>query len=73
VLAGGELRHDAAVEGVQLDLGGDDAGEQAAAVADDGGGGLVAGGLDAEEVQAAVSGRAATRRAAQWDIPLALR
>jgi hypothetical protein len=73
VLARGELRHDAAVAGVQLDLGGDDAGEQPAAVADDGGCGLVAGGLDAEDVQAAVSGRAATRRAAQWGIPLALR
>ena len=44
-----------------------------AAVADDGGCGLVAGGLNAEDVQAAVSGRAATRRAAQWGIPLALR
>lgn len=58
---------------MQLYLGGDDAGEQVSPVADDGGGRLVAGGLDAEDVQEAPSGRAAMRMAAQWGISLLLR
>ncbi len=46
VLAGGELGDDAAVGGVDGDLGGDDVRELARAALDDGGGGLVAGALD---------------------------
>ena len=49
VLAAGELGDDPAVEGVEVDLAGDDGGESLGAVADDGSGGLVAGGLDAED------------------------
>lgn len=49
VLAGGELRDDAAVVGVEGDLAGDDVREGFGAVANDSGGGLVAGGLDAED------------------------
>ena len=47
VFAGGEFGDDAAVFAVDVDLGGDDAGEDVAAVGDDGGGGFVAGGFDA--------------------------
>ena len=47
VFAGGEFGDDAAVLAVDVDLGGDDAGEDFAAVGDDGGGGFVAGGFDA--------------------------
>ena len=49
MLAAGELRDDAAVEGVEVDLAGNDGGEGVGAMADDGGGGLVAGGFDAED------------------------
>ncbi len=49
VLAGGELGDDAAVGGVDGDLGGDDVRELARAALDDGGGGLVAGALDTED------------------------
>ena len=49
VVAGGDLRHDAAVLGVEVELRGDDVRAEVAAVLDDGGGGLVAGGLDAED------------------------
>src|ERR1700759_3790707 len=48
VLAGGELGDDAAVGGVDGDLGGDDVGELAAATLDDGGGGLVEGAFEAQ-------------------------
>src|SRR3989304_4549268 len=51
----GVSRRGAAGGGVQRDRGGDGAGEPPAAVADDGSCGLVAGGLDAEDVQAAGS------------------
>jgi hypothetical protein len=48
VVARGDLRHDAAVAGVDGGLRGDNVGQQAAAVGDDADGGLIAGGLDAE-------------------------
>ena len=48
VLAGGELRNDAAVGRVDGDLRGDDVRELAGAALDDGGGGLVAGALDTQ-------------------------
>ena len=48
VAAGGELRHHPAVEGVDVDLGTDLAGEDPPPVFRDGGGGLVAGGFDGE-------------------------
>ncbi len=49
VLAAGELGDDAAIEGVEVDLAGDDGREGLRAFADDGGGGLVAGGFNAED------------------------
>ena len=49
VLAGGELGDDAAVRGVDGDLGGNDIGELACAALDDSGGGFVAGALDSED------------------------
>jgi len=49
VLARGELRHDAAEDGVHLHLRGDDVGEDLRARAHDGCGGLVAGAFDAED------------------------
>lgn len=49
VLSAGEFGDDAAIDGVEIDLAGDDGGEGFDAVADDGGGGLVAGGFDAED------------------------
>ena len=52
VVARGELRHDAAVGGVDRGLARDDVREDAPAVLDDRGRGLVAGGLDAEDAQA---------------------
>ena len=48
MFAGGELGDDAAVFAMDVDLRGDDAGENAAAVGDDGCGGFVAGRFDAE-------------------------
>jgi len=52
VLAGGELRNDAAILAVNIDLGSDDAGEDFAAVGDDSRGGFVAGRFDAEDANA---------------------
>ena len=49
MLARGEFGDYAAVFAVDVDLRGDDAGEDAAAVGDDCGGGFVAGGFDAED------------------------
>ena len=49
VFAGGEFGDDAAVFLVDVDLRGDDVGEDVEAVGDDGGGGFVAGGFDAED------------------------
>jgi hypothetical protein len=49
VLAGGELRDDAAVGRVDRDLGGHYVGESAGAAGHHGGGGLVAGALDPED------------------------
>ena len=49
VAARGQLGHDAAVRGVDVVLGGDDAREHLAPAVDDGGGGLVARGLDAQD------------------------
>ncbi len=72
MLARGELRHHATVASVELHLRGDDAGQNLPPIADDGGGRLVAGSLNAEDVQATVSGRAAIRRAAQLGISFPL-
>jgi hypothetical protein len=47
--AGSDFRDDAAEFLVEVDLGGDDAGEDVNAIADNGGGGFVAGGFDAED------------------------
>jgi hypothetical protein len=49
VFARSEFGDDASVFAVDIDLGGDDAGENGAAVEDDGGSGLVARGFDAED------------------------
>jgi len=49
VLAAGDLGDNAAVFGVQIDLGRDDGRQGHAAVFDDGGSGLVAGGFDGED------------------------
>ena len=49
VLAAGKLGDDAAVEGVEVDLAGDNGREGVGAMANDGGGGLVAGGFNAED------------------------
>ena len=57
VLARGDLRNDAAVLGVHLDLGRDDVGVDGPPVLDDGGGRLVAGCLDAEDLHASYVGR----------------
>ena len=57
VLSGGELRDDAAVLGVHLDLRRDDVGVDRPPVLDDGGGRLVAGCLDAEDLHASYVGR----------------
>ena len=57
VLARGELRNDAAVLGVHLDLRRDDVGVDGPPVLDDGGGRLVAGCLDAEDLHASYVGR----------------
>ena len=64
VLAGGDLRHDAAVAGVDVYLRGDGVGEDARAVGHDGRRRLVAGGLDAEDEHSrgAGSAEAACRR-----------
>ncbi len=43
MLARGNLRHHTAVTGMDIDLGGDDIGQDLAAVADDGGGSFVTG------------------------------
>jgi hypothetical protein len=51
VFARGEFGDDAAVLAVDVDLRGDDAGENFAAVGDDGGSGFVAGGFDAEDAR----------------------
>jgi len=50
VLARGELRDDAAVGRVQLNLARNNGGSRRAAIADDGGGRFVAGGFDREDV-----------------------
>jgi len=49
MLARGQFGNNAAVFAVDVDLRGDDAGEDAAAVGDDSGGGFVTGGFDAED------------------------
>ena len=51
VSAGGDFRDDAAEFGVEVDLRGDDIGEDVAAIAHDGGGGFITGGFDAEDFQ----------------------
>ena len=48
MLAGRNLRHDAAVAGMQGNLGGDDIGEHAAAVFNNGSSGFVAGAFDSQ-------------------------
>ena len=50
VLAGGDLRHHAAVEGVEVRLGGDGVGEDGAAILHHGHGRLVAGGFKGQDL-----------------------
>jgi len=61
--AGGDLREDAAVRRMQVNLGGDDIGDDVPPVADDGGSGLVATGFDAQDQRhgqsSVMTGRAA--------------
>ena len=59
VLARGDLRHDAAVERVQVSLRRDGVGEDLAPVFDDGDGCLVAGGLESEDLHCSASASAA--------------
>ena len=61
VLARRDLRHDAAVERVQVGLRRDGVGENFAPVLDDRDGGLVAGGLESEDLHCCASASAARK------------